>query len=71
MRMTTFIQTILYKSRYKDHYLSEIQADLNWYGKIYHDIGIHNRLFMDNDPPPKVVDRIISEYGLSVKKAGS
>ena len=61
----------LYKSRHKDHYLSEIQADLIWYGKIYHDIGIHNRLFIDNNPPLKVVDRIISEYGLSVKKAGS
>ena len=61
----------LYKNRYKDYYLGEIQADLTWYGKIYHDIGIHNRLFIDNDSPSKVVDRIISEYGLSVKKTGS
>ena len=61
----------LYKNRYKDYYLGEIQADLTWYGKIYHDIGIHNRLFIDNNPPSKVVDRIISEYGLSVKKTGS
>ena len=61
----------LYKNRYKDYYLGEIQADLTWYGKIYHDIGIHNRLFIDNDPPSKVVDRIISEYGLIVKKTGS
>ena len=59
------------QNQYKDYYLSEIQADLTWYGKIYHDIGIHNRLFIDNDPPSKVVDRIISEYGLSVKKTGS
>ena len=61
----------LYKNQHKDYYLSEIQADLTWYGKIYHDIGIHNRLFIDNNPPSKVVDRIISEYGLSVKKTGS
>ena len=61
----------LYKSQHKDYYLSDIQADLDWYGKIYHDIGISNRLFIDNDSPSKVADRIILEYGLSVKNTGS
>ena len=56
----------LYKNQYKDHYLREIQADLDWYGKVYRDIGIRNRLFIDNDPPSKVVDRILAEYSLSV-----
>ena len=60
-----------YKKQHKDYYLRDIQADLDWYGKIYRDIGICNRLFIDNDPPSKVVDRIIAEYGLSVKKTGS
>ncbi len=60
-----------YKNKYKDHYLREIQADLEWYGKIYEDIGICNRFFIDNDSPSKVVGRIISEYGLSVKTTGS
>ena len=61
----------LYKNEHKDHYLREIQDDLDWYGKIYQSIGIRNRLFIDNDPPSKVVDRIITEYALSVKNAGS
>lgn len=44
--------------------MKEILADLNWYGNIHSEIGIRNRLFIDNDPPEKVVDRIITEYGL-------
>ena len=61
----------LYKNEHKDHYLREIQSDLDWYGKIYKSIGIRNLIFIDNDSPSKVVDRIITEYGLSVKNAGS
>lgn len=53
-----------YKNEHKDHYIKEIQADLDWYGMINDRIGIRNRLFVDNDPPEKVVDRIITEYGL-------
>lgn len=53
-----------YKNEHKDHYIKEIQADLDWYGMINARIGIRNRLFVDNDPPEKVVDRIITEYGL-------
>lgn len=50
--------------------MREIQADLDWYEKICYDMDIHNRVFIDNDPPLVVVDRIVSEYGSSVKKAG-
>lgn len=53
-----------YKNEHKDHYIKEIQADLDWYGMINVRIGIRNRLLVDNDPPEKVVDRIITEYGL-------
>ena len=54
-----------YKNKYKAHYLKEIQADLDWYGKVYSQIGIKNKLFMDNEPPEKVVDRLITEYDLT------
>lgn len=52
----------VYKNEHKEHYLNEIRADLGWYGKIYTEIGIQNRMFINNDPPEKVVDRILSEY---------
>ncbi len=54
----------VYKNEHKEHYLNEIQADLDWYGKIYDRIGIQNRMFINNDTPEKVVDRIISECNL-------
>lgn len=53
-----------YKNEHKKYYLREIQADLDCYGVIYAMMGIHNRIFIDNNPPEKVVDRIISEYNL-------
>lgn len=53
-----------YKNEHRVYYLKEIQADLEWYGKIYSDLGIRNRLFINNDSPTKVVDRIISDYDL-------
>ncbi len=55
-----------YKNANKDYYLKDIQADLDWYGMINAKIGIRNRLFVDNDPPEKLVDRIITEYGLKI-----
>ena len=60
-----------YKNEHKDYYMREIQADLDWYGKVNYDMGIYNQVFINNEPPEKVVSRIISEYGLSVKIAGS
>lgn len=53
-----------YKNKHKEYYLREIQADLDWYGKIYEGIGIRNRVFINNDVPEKVVDRLITEYNL-------
>lgn len=55
-----------YKIMHKEYYMKDIQADLDWYGMVYAKLGIRNRLFVDNDPPEKVVDRIITEYGLEV-----
>ena len=53
-----------YKNEHKDHYLKDIRADLEWYGKIYTELRVQNRIFINNEPPEKVVDRIISEYDL-------
>lgn len=53
-----------YKNEHREYYLIDIQSDLDWYGKVYEEIGITNRVFIDNASPEKVVDRIISEYGL-------
>ena len=53
-----------YKKEHREYYLRDIQADLFWYGKIYAEIGIRNRVFVNNDAPVNVVDRIISDYDL-------
>ena len=53
-----------YKNMNKAYYLKDIQEDLDWYGKVNADVGVKNRVFVNNNPPEKVVDRIISEYNL-------
>ena len=57
-----------YKNKHKEFYLKDIQADLDWYGKINGEIGIHNRMLINNESPTNVVDRIISEYNLIVRQ---
>ena len=54
-----------YKNEHREYYMRDIRADLDWYGKIYAEIGIRNRVFIDNDLPANVVERIISEYNLT------
>ena len=54
-----------YKNEHREYYLKEIQADLEWYGEVYKKIGILNRVFINNDAPDKVVNRIMSEYNLT------
>lgn len=44
--------------------MKEIQEDLDWYGMVNAKIGIHNRVFVNNNSPTEVVDRIIVEYNL-------
>lgn len=53
-----------YKNANKDYYMKEIQEDLVWYGMVNAKIGIHNRVFVNNNSPTEVVDRIIVEYNL-------
>ena len=48
-----------YKERYKQYYLKMISEDLEWYGKTYRRLKIQNRVYMNNDSPEKVVDKIL------------
>ena len=48
-----------YKERYKQYYLKMISEDLEWYGKTYRRLNIQNRVYMNNDSPEKVVDKIL------------
>lgn len=57
-----------YKNEHKEYYLREIRRDQEWYGEVYRSLGIQNRLFMNNDSPSKVTDRIIAEYKLNSRE---
>lgn len=59
-----------YKNANKDYYMKETQADLDWYGMVNAKIGIHNRVFVNNNSPEEVVDRIIMEYSLENDDCG-
>ena len=45
--------------------MSDIKADLEWYGNVYSKIGVKNRFEINNDSPITAVKRLIKEYGLS------
>ena len=51
-----------YKNARKDYYMSDLYDDAFWYGKCFN--KVKNKLFMDNDSPETVAERIINEYGL-------
>lgn len=59
-----------YKNANKDYYMKEILADLDWYGMVNAKIGIQNRVFVNNNLPEEVVDRIIMEYNLENDDCG-
>ena len=54
-----------YKNQRRDYYMSDIKADLEWYGNVYSKIGVKNRFEINNDSPKTAVKRLIKEYGLS------
>lgn len=54
-----------YKNQRRDYYMSDIKADLEWYGNVYSKIGVKNRFGINNDSPKTAVKRLIKEYGLS------
>lgn len=51
-----------YKNRYKDHYLNDIQKDLEWYGSIYS--AIKHRFDMDGKNPASVTEALVKKYHL-------
>lgn len=53
-----------YKELHRKHYLSDIQGDIDWYGTVYSQMGIKNKLEIQNESPDQVVERLIFEYGL-------
>lgn len=53
-----------YKELQRKHYLSDIQGDIDWYGTVYSQMGIKNKLEIQNETPDQVVERLIFEYGL-------
>ena len=53
-----------YKELHRAYLLSDIQGDIDWYGTVYSQIGITNKLKIQNESPDQVVERLIFEYGL-------
>ena len=53
-----------YKELHRAYLLSDIQGDIDWYGTVYSQIGITNKLKIQNESPNQVVERLILEYGL-------
>lgn len=51
-----------YKNAHKDYYMSEIRADIQWYGSVYG--KIRNKFYICNDEIETVVERIIMDYEL-------
>ena len=55
-----------YKNEHRDHYLSEIKADLEWYGSVYTDIK--QQFHISGRTPEEVTEALITEYHLDRKK---
>ena len=51
-----------YKNRHRDHYLEEIQADLDWYGSVYSDI--RNRFNISGMTPEEAAAELINQFHL-------
>ena len=48
-----------YKNKYRNYFMKEIKADLDWYGAVNRKLGIKNRIFVNNEKQEIVADRII------------
>ena len=51
-----------YKNRHRDHYLEEIQADLDWYGSVYSDI--RNRFDISGMTPEEAAAELTNQFHL-------
>lgn len=50
-----------YKNKFRNYYMKEIKADLEWYGAVNQKLGIKNRIFVNNEKQEVVADRIIAK----------
>ena len=55
-----------YKELHRDYFLNDIQQDIDWYGKVYSQMGITNKFEIQNESPDQAVEKLILEYGLQV-----
>lgn len=51
-----------YKNRHREHYLKEIQTDLNWYGLVYSEIT--NKFNISGMPPEKATAEMMGQFHL-------
>lgn len=51
-----------YKDKYREHYYTEIESDLEWYGSVYS--CIKNKFNMSGMTASGVADALVSEYHL-------
>lgn len=56
-----------YKSKHKEHYISEICKDLKWYGFVYRDLKYH--FDMNGKSAKAVVEDLINKYQLRREEA--
>ncbi|MDD7739389.1 MAG: hypothetical protein PUJ62_04865 [Lachnospiraceae bacterium] len=54
----------VYKNAHKEYYLKDIQADIEWYGSVFKNMGIVNKFTITKGAVENNVDRLIQEYHL-------
>lgn len=55
----------VYKNTHKEYYLKDIQADIEWYSRVFNQMGIVNTFTITKDTAENNVDRLIQEYHLT------
>lgn len=55
----------VYKNTHKEYYLKDIQADIEWYSRVFDQMGIVNTFTITKDTADNNVDRLIQEYHLT------
>ena len=46
-----------YKELHRDYFLNDIQQDIDWYGKVYSQMGITNKFEIQNESPDQAVGK--------------
>lgn len=55
----------VYKNTHKEYYLKDIQAEIEWYSRVFNQMGIVNTFTITKDTAENNVDRLIQEYHLT------